>query len=68
VVCGVNKPRFTKKFDFLIGGRKKKDATQKKLKISNLHKNNTQKTHTHTHTKPILLEIEPHTRGETNKA
>jgi len=47
---------------------KKKDATQKKLKISNLHKNNTQKhTHTHTH-KPILLEIEPHTRGETIKA
>jgi hypothetical protein len=52
VVCGVNKPWFTNVFDFLIGGRKKKDATQKKLKISNLHKNNTQKhTQTHTHTK-----------------
>jgi hypothetical protein len=33
-------------------GKEKKDATQKKLKISNLHKNNTQKTHTHTKTNP----------------
>jgi hypothetical protein len=46
VVCGVNKPQFTNVFDFLFGGEKKKMQHKKKLKFSNLHKNNTQKTHT----------------------
>jgi hypothetical protein len=34
VVCGVNKPQFTNVFDFLIGGKENKDATQKNLKFA----------------------------------
>jgi hypothetical protein len=71
--CGLwsYKPWFTNVFDFLIGGRKKKRCNTKKIKNFQFAQKQYPKTHTHTHThtqKPILLEIEPHTRGETNKA
>jgi hypothetical protein len=58
---------FTNVFDFLIGGRKKKRCNTKKIKNFEFAQKQYPKTHTHTQ-KPILLEIEPHTRGETNKA
>jgi hypothetical protein len=52
VVCGINKPRFTNVFDFLIGGEKK-DATQKKIKIFQFaQKHYPKNTHTHTQTNP----------------